>query len=317
MGEFKTIFKDKKFLYLWVSQILSQLTINIMNFLLLAHLYTATHSSIATSLLWIAYCLPALIIGPIGAASVDMFSRRKMLMITNLLQAVTIFAYIFINQSSILILYLIVLTYSIFNQFYGPAESASLPSTVGKTFLARANSLFFLTLQATLILGFGFAGILQKLIGFDGTLVLCGSFLFLAFVSVSFLKEEKPTKEIPEQFTKVLKSFFDTIVEGYKFITKNKDVLFPLLILLALQSALGIVVVSLPVIAVHILNISVNYSGVSIVVPAGIGALLGAFYVPRLIKQGWRKKTIIESALGLITFSLLTISLGVPLLSND
>ena len=137
---------------------------------------------------------------------------------------------------------------------------------------------------------------------------------FFSIYKRKFFEGRKPKEQLTGHFTKVLKSFFDTIVEGYKFITKNKDVLFPLLILLALQSALGIVVVSLPVIAVQILNISVNYSGVSIVVPAGIGALLGAFYVPRLIKQGWRKKTIIESALGLITFSLLTISLGVPLL---
>jgi MFS family permease len=312
--EFRSIFKTPKFMYLWISQVLSQLTVNIMNFLLLAHLYTATHSSIATSLLWVAYSLPALIVGPIAAASVDLISRRKMLMVTNLLQAVTIFAYIFINQQSIFILYAVVLTYSALNQFYGPAESASLPSTVGKTLLARANSLFFITLQGTLILGFGFAGILQRAIGFNGTLVLCSAFLFTAFVSVSFLTETKPRKRMPGEFEKVLKTFFDSIVEGYVFIKENKAVLFPLLILLGIQAALAIVVVSLPVIAVQILNISINYSGISIVVPAGIGALLGSVYIPRLIKTGWRKKTLIELGLGLITFSLLTLSLGIPFL---
>jgi hypothetical protein len=75
--EFKSFTKNPKFLYLWVSQILSQLTVNIMNFLLLAHLFETTKSSIAVALLWVAYSLPALIIGPIGAASVDLLSRRN------------------------------------------------------------------------------------------------------------------------------------------------------------------------------------------------------------------------------------------------
>lgn len=310
----KSIFKTPKFLYLWVSQILSQVTVNIMNFLLLAHLYTATHSSIATSLLWVAYSLPALIIGPIGAASVDLISRRKMLMISNLLQAATIFLYIFINQQSIFILYAIVLAYSALNQFYVPAESASLPASVEKTMLPRANSLFFAAQQGALILGFGFAGILQRTIGFNGTLILCTFFLFIAFISVSFMEEVKPKKRLPGEFEKVLKTFFDSIIEGYKFISENKAVLFPLLILLGAQAALAIIIVSLPVIAAQILNIPVNYSGVSMVVPAGIGALLGSFYIPRLIKKGWRKKTLIEIGLGLTTFSLVALSLGIPFL---
>jgi MFS family permease len=315
IGEFALIFKTRKFMYLWISQMLSQVTVNIMNFLLLARLYTATHSSIATSLLWVSYSLPALIIGPIGAASVDLFSRRKMLMITNLLQAITVFVYIFINQQSIFILYAIVLAYSALNQFYGPAEAAALPSTVDKSMLARANSLFFMTTQASLILGFGFAGILQKVIGFNGTVILCALFLFIAFISVSFLQEIKPRVHLPGEFEKVLKTFFDSIVEGYEFISKNKAVLFPLLILLGIQAVLAILVVSLPVIALQILNISVNLSGVSIVVPAGIGALLGSIYVPRLIKRGWRRKVLIEIGLGIITFSLLTLALGIPFLS--
>jgi MFS family permease len=312
--EFKSILNKPKFLYLWVSQILSQVTVNVMNFLLLAHLYTTTHSSIATSLLWVAYSLPALIIGPFGSASVDLFSRRKMLMVTNLLQAATVFVYIFINQQSIFVLYAIVLTYSVLNQFYGPAESASLPSTVGKNMLAQVNTLFLMTQQAALILGFGFAGILQRTIGFNGTLILCASFLFIAFISVSFMEEVKPKKHLPGEFEKALKTFFDSIVEGYRFISQNKSVLFPLMILLGVQAALAIVVVSLPVISSQILNISVNYSGVSIVVPAGIGALLGSFFIPRMIKKGWRKKKLIEVGLGLISFSLLTLSLGIPFL---
>jgi MFS family permease len=314
IGEFKSIFKKPGFMYLWSSQIFSQITIHMMNFLLITHLYESTHSAIATSLLWVAYALPSIIIGPIGAASVDLMSRRKTLMVTNLLQSATVFAYIFINQQSIFIMFAIVLIYSGLNQFYGPAELATLPGTVGKKMLARANSMFFTTSQVSLILGFGFAGLLQRLVGFNGTLMLCALFLFIAFISVSFLSEIKPKKKMPVEFEKVLKTFFDSIVEGYSFIRNNKAVLFPLLILLGIQAVLAIMTVNLPVIAAQILDISVNFSGVSVVVPAGIGALLGAVYIPSLIRKGWRKKLLIEVGLLLTTFALLTVSLLVPIL---
>lgn len=314
IGSYKKILNKPKFLYLWTSQILSQVTINIMNFLLLAKLYATTGSSIATSLLWVAYSLPAMIVGPIGAATVDLVSRRKMLMITNLLQSLTIFVYIFINQQSIFILYAVVLVYSLLNQFYVPAESAYLPSTVSQGNLAQANSLFFMTIQSSIIIGFGFAGLIQRLIGFNGTLIMCSVFIFIAFVSTSFLDEIKPRKVIPDEFEKILKTFFDSIIEGYEFIKSNKTVLYPLLLLLGIQAGLAIIIVSLPVIAVQILNISVNYSGISIVVPAGIGAILGSIYVPRLISNSIRKKTIIENSLIVLTLSLLALSFGIPYL---
>lgn len=155
MGEFELVIKRPNFIYLWASQILSQLTVNIMNFLLLTRLFTVTGSTIATSLLWVAYALPAIFFGPIGAASVDLVSRRKMLMVTNLLQALTVGGYILFHQSSIFLLYFVVVLYSLFNQFYVPAESSSLPSVVPKNYLAYANSLFLITQQATLVVGFG------------------------------------------------------------------------------------------------------------------------------------------------------------------
>lgn len=313
-NDFKKVIERKKFVYLWASQILSQVTINIMNFLLLAKIYSVTHSSIAVSLLWVAYALPSVVFGPIGAATVDLVSRRKLLMITNLLQAIVIFLTLFVNTEMIFVLYAVVLIYSILNQFYVPSESSYLPSTVPLSDLPQANSIFFITSQASLILGFGFAGIIQKLIGFNGALIMCSLFLFLAFVSTSFLPEVSNGRKMPEEFEKALKTFFGSIIEGYEFIRENKSVLYPLLMLLGLQASLAIIVVSLPVIAAKILNISVNYSGVSIVVPAGIGAILGSIYVPRLIKQGYRKKKLIEYSLIAVIFSIIALSFGIPYL---
>lgn len=313
LTEYRDVVKTK-FAYLWVSQILSQVTIHMMNFLLLTRLYGVTGSSIAVSFLWIAYALPALTFGPIGAAATDLFSRRKTLMITNLLQAITILAFWYFGDSSIFIIYAVVLMYSLFNQFYVPAEAAYLPSTVSHNKLSHANSLFFLTSQASVIFGFGFAGVIQNLLGFSGALLLSAGFLFAAFLSTTFLDEIKPSKTIPEKLDQALNTFFVSVTEGYKFIKENKQVLYPLLMLISIQVGLSVLIVSLPVVADQILGISAEYSGILIVVPAGLGAVLGSILVPRMLKMGFRKKKIIEMGLLIWTISSLILSIGIPFL---
>lgn len=296
------------FYRLWISQILSQVTINIMNFLLLAKLFNATGSTIATSLLWVSYALPTIFFGPIGAGVVDLVSRRKTLVLTNLLQSLVVFLYIFSHQYSLFLLFAVVLVYSFLNQFYVPAENASLPSLVSKDKLPKANSLFFITQQLALIVGFGFAGIIQTVVGFEGALIICTLALFIAFLSVYFLPKLEPSKKIPENWEGLMRTFFGHVIEGYKFIKTKSKIFYPIGLLFAIQAGLAIIVANLPVIAKEILNVSTDYVGILVVVPAGIGATIGSILVTRLIKKGWRKKKLIDiglSVLGLSVFGLI------------
>ena len=208
MKDYRPVINNLEFRYLWTSQVLSQVAINIMNFLLLLRLFNETGSPIATSMLWVAYALPAILIGPVAAAYVDMVDRRKMLMITNVLQSATIFMYAISHRQSLFLLYGVAMMYSFLNQFYVPAEQATLPAIVRKNHLAHANSLFFITQQAAIILGFGFAGLLSKTIGFTSSLYLCAFLLFSAFVSVSFLKQMKISDTVPRSVEKAIIKFF-------------------------------------------------------------------------------------------------------------
>lgn len=312
MNDFKPLLKNTKFLYLWSSQILSQVTINIMNFLLLIRLFEETGSSIATSLLWVAYALPAIIIGPFSAASVDMVDRRKLLMLTNLLQSLTIFLYAFSHRQSLFLLYGIAMIYSFLNQFYVPAEQASLPSLVKNENLPHANGLFFLTQQAAIVFGFGIAGFLNQYLGFGRSLYLAAFFLLLAFVSVSFLDKMKVEDKVPDSLEKAIASFFQRIYQGYEFIKGNRSILTALILLLSLQVSLAVIVVNLPVVASQMLRVSIEVSGLLLVAPAGIGALFGALSIPKFLKKGVRKKRVIEFSFMLLTLSLFIFVFIVP-----
>jgi MFS family permease len=281
-----------------------------MNFLLLARLYQATGSSIATSLLWVSYALPTIFFGPIGASVADLTSRRKTLMITNFLQSLVIFIFIFTHTYSLFLLFAVIIIYSFLNQFYVPAEMASLPSIVPESKLAKANSMFFLTQQLSLIVGFGAAGLIENWIGFNGALILCSSLLFIAFISVSLLPKLNPAVKVPKNWEDLIKVFFEHILEGYRFIKKMKSVLYPLGLLFVIQVGLTIVTANLPVIASEILKVPTNLAGLYIVVPAGIGATIGTVLINKLVKNKWRKKLMIEIGLGMLGLSVLGLVYG-------
>ena len=307
--DFKPIIKNKNFRYLWISQILSQVTINIMNFILIVRLLSETGSTIATSMLWVAYALPAILIGPIAAASVDVLDKKKVLIFTNLFQSLSIFLFALLSKQAIFSLYGLAFTYSFFNQFYVPAEQASLPGLVDKKNLPHANGIYFLTQQASLIIGFGVAGALNYFFGFENTLFLASGLIFLAFLSVNMLPKMKTQIQMSWSLDESIIDFFRKILEGYRYIKAKKRVLLPLLILLGLTVSLSIISVNVPVIATDIFNISANLAGVGVIIPAGIGAIVGSLAVPKLLKKKVRKKKIIERSLVTILISLFVLNI--------
>jgi len=317
MEDFKPLIKNTKFVRLWTSQLFSQMGISIMNFLLLIKIFQSTGSTIATSFLWVTYALPAIIVGPFAATSVDMIDRRKTLMTTNFFQGTIILVYAFTHQTSFFLLYGVVLAYSFLNQFYIPAEAASLPSLVSRRSLPQANGLFFLTQQVALIIGFSLAGIFNQLLGFANTLFFSSALLFFAFVSVSFLPKMKVKEYIPKRFEDALVNFFARIMEGYRFIRLNRPILLPFLILVGLYVILAVIMVSVPVLAKDIFKIGTNMASLFIVIPGGAGAALGTFTVSRLVRQGWRKKRIINTFLKILAFSFFLFTFVVPELSGS
>jgi MFS family permease len=284
-----------------------------MNFVFLIRLFEVTGSAISTSLLWVAYSLPAILFGPFASASLDLMDKRKVLIYTNLFQALTILIYGFATKSNIFFLYEVVFVYSLLNQFYVPSEAATLPTVLKKENLVHGNSLFFITQQGSLVIGFGLAGLLNSVLGFNNTIFLCSSFLFIAFISTLFLPQMKTESVIPKKFETEVISFFKRIVEGYDFIKGERKVLTPVLLLIGFQVTLQVMIIQFPALAKDILLIPLNSAGIYMLVPAGIGAIIGALLLPKILRRDVRKKTIIDIALMTIAVSLIALTFAVPL----
>lgn len=309
-----SVLLNKSFAAILTSQVLSQLTVNIMSFLILIRIFEQTGSTIATSFLWISYALPAIIIGPIAAVSVDFLGKRNVMRYANFLQALTIVVYaILLYKDLVFLPFAIVFIFSFLNQFYVPAEAASLPLFLPKEKLPQANGIFFITQQSALVVGFGLGGILTEILGFRATTILAAIFLFAAHISVSTLKNDIPKMhfKLTGEFEEKINLFFSGILEGYRFIRGSKRILFPFLLLLWLQVILAVIVTNLPSIATNIVLIRPGSSGLFIVMPAGIGAVLGTILIPKLFGKLKMHKIVLWS-LFLLGINILLIVSSLP-----
>ncbi len=312
-----SVFSNRNFVAILVSQVLSQLTVNVMSFLILIMVFEQTNSSIATSFIWISYALPAIIVGPIAAAAVDFLGKRNVMMYANILQAVTIAIYALLLYRHLVFLpFAIVFIYSFLNQFYVPAEASALPLLVPKEKLPQANGIFFITQQSALVVGFGLGGIFTEILGFRATTVLAAFMLFSAYLSTFTLPNDRPKMRfnLKGEFEDKVNHFFTEILEGYRFIRDSKTILLPFLLLLWLQVILAVIVTNLPGIATSILSIKAGSSGLFIVMPAGIGAVIGTSILSKKYARFMLKNRFVFGAIAFLGVDILLVTLGLPLI---
>lgn len=302
--------KLTNFQKIWGSQVLSQVTVNLINFVIVLRIFEVTHSTVAISLVWIFYALPAIIIGPFSGTIVDLFPKRKILMYTNFFQAVTVLCYLLVKQK-LWPIYSVIFLYSLLDQLYIPAESSTLPRVVPARLLPVANSFFLFTLYGSFLLSFGLAGPLVKLVGGEAPFIIGFLALLMASLLVTKLPKEETKKKIRD-----FQDFWERAKEGYFFIKSQPTILFPLLLLILFQVGLVIMALLTPSLATEILKIDLLDAGPVLVLPAGLGALIGAQQVVWALRRKIRKKKIISFGLFLTSVTLLFTALVVPVLGQ-
>lgn len=282
---------------------LSQVSINIMNFYVVTRIFFLTSSSTAVSLMWIAGALPCLLFAPFSGPVVDGVSKRKSMIVTNLLQAASISLLFFVSKP--FSFYSVVFLYWFFDQIYMPSQQAAIPQLVEKKLLPAANGLFLLTQQASLLVGFGLGGLLITTLGNTLTIAFATLNLIIAAIAVYFLPRDVPSTNLRNQSP--LKFWKDLSV-GYKFVKDHRTVMLPLLLIVCTQVFISITTVILPTYTHSVLHMEFSRAAVMLIVPGAFGALVMTYFLPRFLKR-YRKKTLIQAGLGIGGAVLLLLSI--------
>ncbi len=302
--------ENKSFSLVWLSQILSLLSVNIVNFMMMTKIYEKTGSSLAVSFLWVFYYIPAFFLGPFSGIFVDHWKKRNVLLYTNLLQSLTILLFLLIGEK-VYPVYTFVFLYSLIDEFYLPAQASSIPHLVKKKDLPLANSLFLVTGQGALLVGFSLSGLLMRLLGGNSLIFLSSFFLLMAGVAVYFLPKDEIARKKIENLTR----FWNELKLGYSYIAGKRIVLFPMILSIFFGVILSSVGVSLPAIANQLFKIEVKDAGPLIIVPLGLGAISAISLLTKL-KQKYRKKSLMSFGLKIVLSVFLFLSLVLPISSK-
>ncbi|PLA61085.1 MFS transporter [Streptococcus mitis] len=174
----------------------------------------------------ISELVTSILVNPFGGVVSDRFSRRRILMATDLVCGILCLAISFIRNDSWMIGALIVanIVQAIAFAFSRPANKAIITELVEKDELVLYNSRLELVLQVVSVSSPVLSFLVLQFASLRITLVLDALSFFLAFGLVALLpkKEEKTMGEKKLTF----KVIFSDIKEGVHYIVKQKEIFF-------------------------------------------------------------------------------------------
>ncbi len=316
------VLKNKGFLNLWTNQILVQFAYNSLNFAMLLWVYYLTKSNLAVAALLICVYSPAVIFGMFSGVLVDITNRKKIIIAIDLVLTVLVLSFLFFKSYLGLVLGATFII-NIFVQFYISAESSALPLIVKAEQLFSANSLFTTTYFAMFLIGFGLSGPIIGNLGIDAVFIIGGISMFIAFLlSFKFpsiavkpdstgqlMKDAIVNKKVQEAFDVALIEIKTTL----RLIRGKLSVLSSLLILSGMQTVVGAMAVLMPSFLENDLQISATDASYIMILPLGLGMVIGALIIGKLGYKIPRRVLVGRSVL-LAGAMLLSIGLA-PLVS--
>jgi DHA3 family macrolide efflux protein-like MFS transporter len=274
---------NRDFLLLWQGQFVSMLGSQAFSVAMIFWIKRQTDSASLLGLGMMSQWVPAVLLGPFGGAMADRVSRRRILILADLVRgaaAIALAALVLLapGRSGTILCWLLVLSavMGVGDAFFRPAISAAIPDLVPESEVPRANSANRLALDLSTFLGQGAGGILFRLIG-PGVLFLCDgvSYLFAAF-SESLIRLPPPS--LVRQATgwrQAGADFWREVKLGLRHVAGRKGLRY-LLFLSPLDSFLMItIVVLLPFYVEDFLRVKPDWYGF-LVAAFGGGSFLGS-----------------------------------------
>lgn len=301
-NSFVKVLQIAPFRNLWLSQLISQVSLNLLFFSLMIRLYETTHVNAAVSLLVLFVMIPNIALGAFAGVLVDRLGRKKVMFWSHFLRFLAVLLFV-VSSESLGWVYFLVLLINIITQFFFPAEAAMIYEVVkDKKLLLTANSLFSLTFFSSVILGNIFAGPALQVLGLTNTFFLV-AVSFLAASAFVFRLPKNGHKDSPVKFNQLLSDF----LAGLDYLYKSSNVRQAIVFLGVSQISIGILGTIAPGFGDKVLHLGAAGISLLIMAPAAAGMVLGGLLLGQYFRQT-SKEILIRSGFWVAGVSLIVYS---------
>ena len=222
--------RNRSFRRLWIGQVISELG-NWFNFIAaLGLVRVISHAAPeVTTIVLLSRLIPFTLFAPLAGAFVDRFSRRTVMIVTDLLRVVVALGFLLVRRPEDLWLaYLCTALLSFFGTFFEAAKNAAVPNITGERDLLAGNALMFSSRFLLMSVGAALGGWTAAHVGYQSAFIINAiSFVGSAY-SVWLVPDEETRSasngEVTDRPRSVFRGYWSDMREGWTYIVTHAPV---------------------------------------------------------------------------------------------
>lgn len=214
------------FTIIWVGQLVSVIATQMSSFAMTLFIYQRTNSAMALGLAQVFYVTPFLIITPIAGAMVDRYSRKLMMMVSDIGAGIATVSLLVLQAMGVLQiwhLYTAMVVIGLVNAFQWPSYTAAITTMVSKKQYGRANGMMSLVDAGPGVIAPLLAGTLIAFIKLTGILTIDVVTYALAVLTLAIVFIPQP--EQTEEGRQAKGNIWKESIFGFKYIFARPSLL--------------------------------------------------------------------------------------------
>lgn len=274
------LFNHNYFL-LWQGQTVSQLGNQAFSIALALWVKQTTGSASLMGIMLMVSSLPAVLLGPLGGAFADRYSRRRIIILSDFLGglAVLILAgFMFFmpeaTNVNIALLFFASILIVVLTTFFNPAITAAIPDLVPEERLTSANSLIQFSYQLSIFIGQGLGGTLFRLLGAPVLFLIDGLTYLFSAVSESFITIPQSIPEQSKDLRDTFREYGADIATGFRYVWHKSGLRELVFVSALLNFFMAPILLLLPFYVEDFLGATADWYGF-LLASYGLGSMLG------------------------------------------
>lgn len=274
---------NKNYRRLWLAQIVSNFGDWFGILAVYAIIQNYSGSELLLGLIIVVKMLSLAFSSPIAGFLTDRFNRRHLMIISDVTRGILVLGFILIKSGDLLwFAYLITALQMVFSAIFEPAKTSSIPNVTTPSELVVANILSAASWSIIFTTGMAIGGFATAYLGTD-TVFLINSLTYV--LSAFFIyRAVIPQKEMSNREKYNNRNPLTGIIEGFRFIRNNPQIMRPVFAKATFSMSLGSLVYMLIIVAEEVLLMGSIGLGI-LYASRGIGTGLGPVVGRRLFKR--------------------------------
>src|SRR6184192_573993 len=231
VGYLELLRSNRAFRFLWFGQVVSQMgdwfdTIAVYTIAL-----TLTGSTRSVALIMVARFLPSVVMGPLSGVVADRFSRRTIMIASDIVRAIVVLGFLFVRRpDQMWLVYVLTVLQLAFSTFFEPAKTAAIPSIVSDRELVPANAIASVTWSVMLTLGAALGGFVAGSFGTTAAFILDSLTFVASAMLISTVRFPKRVERPKTKLTVGKALGITETIEGAHYVRHRPRVLAYLLV---------------------------------------------------------------------------------------